>query len=459
MESLDNLLSHNRQNRISIHCIGDSMIDEYYPVDVKRISPEFPMPIMHSNTEECIDRPGGVANVAYQFKHFNVEAQLICFSDHLSTLVFRKHKLKFSPCTNVAVHVPRKRRFLDNFIQVKRWDIESPNYGLPEKEYKDAIKDSLETTEAIPLPDVAIFSDYGKGFFTKESCQAWMKRYAKCKTVVDPKNSPLSWWKGCTVFKPNKKEATELTGETDWRKQCDVIVAKTHCKAVVITLSGEGLVGWTEENGYFEYNPQYKIVPESVIGAGDAFVAFLSLSIAHGFSVEDASQLAYEAGSIYVQNKMNRPIVPAELSKTRCIQPEDLVGRDFKLVFTNGCFDILHRGHLNTLRFAKAKGEKLVVALNSDASVKRLKGESRPINPLEDRMALMAAIKEVDFVISFDEDTPYEVIKRCKPDVLVKGADYQIATIVGSDIVPETYVCPLVEGCSTTKIINRQKNQ
>ena len=127
--------------------------------------------------------------------------------------------------------------------------------------------------------------------------------------------------------------------------------------------------------------------------------------------------------------------------------------RDFHLAFTNGCFDILHEGHLNTLRFAKSKGDKLVVALNSDASIKRLKGEGRPIKPLDQRMAVMAALDMVDFVVSFDEDTPQQVIEKIRPDALIKGADWETGAIVGSDIVPEVYRAPILEGLSTTRFV------
>lgn len=455
MELLNEFLKRNRSKKISIHCVGDAMIDEYYSVQVNRISPEFPMPMMHSPNENCNRCPGGVANVAHQLRNFNVDARLISFADLNATHVFRSHNILYSPCTNVSLTIPRKKRWLDDGVQVNRWDVEAIDCGMSVNNYADALKDSLEMTTDYEKPDVAILSDYGKGFLPDQQRTQWIRRYKDSITIVDPKNKPILSWKGCTVFKPNKKEALELSGLSDWKSQCDFFVKTLKCKAVVITHGAEGIVGWSEDCSYFSYLPGYKKTPESVVGAGDCFVAFLGLAMAHCFTTEQAATIACEAGAIYVRGKMNRPIVPAELSKDRCVEPEDLLRRDFKLVFTNGCFDLIHRGHLQTLSFAKSRGEKLVVALNSDESVRRLKGEDRPIKNITERMAVMAELKDVDFVMSFEEDTPLEIIKRCKPDVLVKGSDYELTKIVGADIVPEVYQSPMIEGLSTTGLLTR----
>jgi len=189
---------------------------------------------------------------------------------------------------------------------------------------------------------------------------------------------------------------------------------------------------------------------ESVIGAGDCFAAVFGMAVGHGFTVAESAEIAWNAGAVYVQRKMNRPIIPAEVSWDGIVEPDDLLDRDFKLVFTNGCFDILHKGHLQTLRFAKEKGDKLVVALNTDESVRRLKGEDRPVKPLEQRMAVVAALDCVDFVVSFSENTPLELIQKIRPEVLVKGADYRPEEIVGADVVPELFRAPIIDGLSTS---------
>jgi len=453
MNLLNQYLKKQRNQKLNIHCVGDAMIDEYYHVSVNRISPEFPVPIMHSEKEEAVRKPGGVANVAHQFRHLNVNARLICFSDTEATVVFREHNLNFTPCITGRSIIPRKKRFLDNGIQVKRWDIEQKSYGLSDPISQRG--DALEFTENFETPVVAILSDYDKGFFDPDRAPQWIDRYKESITVVDPKHGPVEQWIGCTVFKPNSKEAQDLSGLTDPVEQCKFFEKVLGCKSVIITQGGSGFIGITEGK-VFEYRPESCCsLPESVIGAGDCFSAFLAHALGLGFSAEESAQIAFEAGAIYVTNRMNRPIVPAELAKDKLVSPEDLAHRDFKLVFTNGCFDIIHRGHLQTLRFAKSKGDKLVVALNSDDSVRRLKGEDRPVKLLVEREAVMAAFDMVDFVVSFEEDTPYEAVKACKPDVLVKGSDYDVDNIVGADLVGEVCRSPLVEGLSTTGLLTR----
>jgi D-beta-D-heptose 7-phosphate kinase/D-beta-D-heptose 1-phosphate adenosyltransferase len=233
------------------------------------------------------------------------------------------------------------------------------------------------------------------------------------------------------------------------------------CEGVVITQSGNGVVGKQED--YFEIRPREVLHrPESVIGAGDCFISFITMAMARGFSLEDASKIAFAAGTFYVQRKHNSPISPAELLSVGKIKfvknPSILKKRNFKLVVTNGCFDILHAGHLQTFNFAKSKGDKLCVAINTDSSVSRIKGLSRPVISLENRIKMIEALDVVDYVVCFDEDTPYDLYKNISPDVLVKGGDYEEKYVVGKDLVKELYICPLVEGLSTSKLVAKIKN-
>jgi D-beta-D-heptose 7-phosphate kinase/D-beta-D-heptose 1-phosphate adenosyltransferase len=297
-----------------------------------------------------------------------------------------------------------------------------------------------------------IFSDYNKGFFGGTEGFHPPSLYPNSKTIVDPKCGPIKKWKGCTVFKPNAKEAAELSGKTFWKEQAKFFQHELECEAVVITASGDRVSGvWKDQ--FFCYTPTKRVDVTSSVGAGDCFCAFFAMCIGHGFGIPEAAEIAYNAGSVYVQHNMNRPVCPAELIEDSIVVPEDLKNRDFNLVFTNGCFDVLHKGHLETLKFAKSKGDKLVVAVNSDASVRRLKGDSRPVVPLEHRMAVLANLKCVDFVVSFDEDTPLQVIKKIKPDVLVKGGDYEKEKIIGADLVEEVFTAPMIEGLSSTSIL------
>jgi len=449
MQLLKEFLQKNRERKLKIHCVGDAMIDEYYDVKVNRISPEFPMPIMWSSNNWPIRRPGGAANVAYQFRHFNVEPLLVCWCDDLGRSVFTDHQIRWSHAlASECCTLPVKKRFLDNGVQVVRHDIETPLCGLDEHVVDFATTQITTIIQKTFRPDVAILSDYNKGFFSSEEYRV-LDYYRDVTTIVDPKKGPLSKWKGCTIFKLNDKEALELSGRTNWKEQAKQLQNELECEAVVITFGGDRVSGvWNGD--FFNFKPEHSVVVESVVGAGDCFAAFFSMAIGHGFCVPEAAEIAWYAGSNYVKNRRNRPIVPAELDPTGVVDPADLENRDFKLVFTNGCFDLLHEGHIKTLEFAKSKGDKLVVAINSDDSVKRLKGENRPIKSLDQRMAVMSAMKAVDFVVSFDEDTPLELIKRIKPDVLVKGQDYKESEIVGADLVSEVYRAPIIKGLSTS---------
>lgn len=447
---LTRFLRRNQQRKLSVHCLGDAMVDEYFNVKVNRISPEFPMSIMWSSKAAPTRRPGGAANVSYQFKHFNVETQLFCFWDSYAVKVFKEHGISVDCAWGSQCCLPIKRRFMEGVVQIIRHDIESEWCGFTRSQITENIDKFRPVIADKDKPDIAIFSDYDKGFFAGES--SLLDLYDGVTTIVDPKKGPLEKWVGCTIFKPNAKEAADLSGCSNWRDQSSFFKDKLGCEAVVITFGGEKVVGmWHDE--FFEYRPNRPVHVESVIGAGDCFASMFALAVGHGFTISESAEIAWNSGAVYVQRNMNSPIIPAEVSLDGIVDPEDLASRDFKLVFANGCFDLLHDGHLQTLEFAKSKGKKLVVALNSDDCIKRLKGEDRPIKPLEQRMAVMSALKMVDFVVSFDEDTPLEVIKRIKPDVLVKGADWQTGNIVGADIVPEIYRVPIVEGLSTTRFL------
>ncbi len=441
-------------HKLQINVIGDAMIDEYYQVDVSRISPEFPIPVYQSRSEEPTSGyiPGGAANVARQFEHFNVDVELVSLVSPLSKNIYNGFGISTNNSKLVdSLAVPVKKRIYSDDIPLVRWDFEQENYGL--EDIKKHLFDLV-----IPPSDFNIFSDYSKGVFNVP----WFRKFIKnSPSIVDPKRNFIDFWEDCTIFKPNSIEAKNLSDKKNWQDQSDFFMDALRCEGVVITQSADGVVGKQED--YFEVRPDRdKIKPESVIGAGDCFVSFLAMALARGFSLLDASKIAFAAGSFYVRRKHNKPISPAELlliANQKFIEnPEILKNRNFKLVFTNGCFDILHSGHLSTLEFAKAKGDKLVVALNSDKSIKRIKGNGRPIIDETNRIKMLESLEIVDFVVLFDEDTPYETIKKICPDVLVKGSDYHNKEVVGRDLAKETCLAPIVSGLSTTKIITKIRN-
>lgn len=448
MNLFTEFLKRNKQKKITVGVVGDAMVDEYYYVKVKKISPEFPIPVMLSpNSLPAYSLPGGAANVAYQFKNFNVDTYLISVTDHEADRVFRQHGIHTRFCGNLSRNIPRKKRFYSDDFPTYRWDVEEPytSYDVwPE------IRKALGESEI--FFDVLIFSDYDKGFFNEQVINYFNSFYNARYKIVDPKKN-LTRWYGYDLIKPNYSEACALTGEQELRRQYDLIKKGTNAKEVMITLGGKGVYSKN-----FEYKPkEVNESPNSVIGAGDCFMAFTAMAMAHDFMPFETAEIAFEMGALYVQEKHNSPITIQKILKkfapeqAKYISPD--LPRDYSLCFTNGCFDVLHRGHIETLKFAKSKAEKLVVAVNTDESVSKLK-PGRPINTLANRMAVLANLECVDYVVPFDEDTPYELIKKLKPDVLVKGAEYDPASIVGADIVDKVFVAPMIPDLSTTKIVS-----
>jgi D-beta-D-heptose 7-phosphate kinase/D-beta-D-heptose 1-phosphate adenosyltransferase len=266
---------------------------------------------------------------------------------------------------------------------------------------------------------------------------------------------PASKWYGCTIFKPNYKEAILMTGTKDWKKQCDILMKETNCKVCIITNEGKGVYYKTYDE-YGEYVPKNTINVQSVVGAGDCFISFISICQSLNLSIKESIEIAFFASSIYVQKLNGYAIDLNDLKKHHDNCNAKIVNSDFEfnsndLVFTNGCFDAgLTPAHIECLKFAKKQGEKLVVALNSDNSVKRLKGEKRPIYSLEDRMKIVSSLEFVDYVTWFEEDTPLEIIKKIKPKKIVKGGDYHPEDVVGKEYA-EVIIFNFQECVSTTE--------
>lgn len=432
-QTIDQFIRADLAKTCTVSVVGDVMIDEYYEVSVDRVSPEFPIKIMKSRHDRCNRVPGGAANVAMQFTKFNAKIYLTGITSQIMSMLPRRIQ-NHSP-VDCGLPIPVKKRFYQGDFPVARWDVEEKFYGMGSDHIGFKFTD-FELKES----DVTVFSDYDKGLFHS----GWQKKFLSDRiSIVDPKGD-LSRWHGCTILKPNSVEAKQLTGESDWKLQAEKLRTIVGCRDVVITQGENGVVGLTPE-GYFDYKPCHSSTANSVIGAGDCFIAFLAMGIAHGMTTSEAASVAFEAGAIYVQSKHNRPLKPAELLSRRSGE---------RVVFTNGCFDILHAGHIATLEFAKNQGDILVVGLNSDESVKRLKGERRPVNKLEDRVKVLSAMKCVDCVIPFDADTPLDLIKYVRPDVVVKGGDYKPEDVVGNELA-EVVIAPVVGGLSTTGLINK----
>ena len=455
MNIIKKFLEKNANSKICINVIGDPIIDEYYDVSVNRISPEFPIPVYKSVNENSVSGivPGGAANVAFQFKHFNVNLELICLLSSLSQIIYDSRGIKTNYSKIVGnMSIPTKKRIYSQNIPLCRWDLERENFGL------DDIKKHLLDLN-IPDSDINIFSDYNKGMFS----YPWFRKFFKnSKSIVDPKNNNIDLWQDCTIFKPNSIEAKQFSDRKNWHDQIDYFMNSLRCDSVVITQGGQGVVA--KELDYFEYKSKNSFSdPRSVIGAGDCFCSFLAMAVARGFNLQEACEIAFEAGAIYVKRDLNKPVSPAELwlaTGSKIVTcPEILANRNFKLSFTNGCFDLLHGGHLSSLKYASQQGEKLCVAINSDESVKKIKGENRPIMQLHDRLSILENLEFVDYIIVFDDETPIEIIKSIEPDVIVKGAEYENKAVIGREFCKEVRFAPTYGNMSTTNIIAKIKFQ
>ncbi|WP_297193293.1 D-glycero-beta-D-manno-heptose-7-phosphate kinase [uncultured Campylobacter sp.] len=448
--------------------IGDLMIDNYIYCDCNRASPEAPVLVMNSKKQE--QRLGGAANVYANLKALgaNVSALSVVGDDENGK--FLKKELNGKILLEKGRISSLKTRILSQAQQILRLDNETVKDTKLENELLDEFYNLVKDSEAI------ILSDYGKGVLTDKVCKNVIKKANELKipVLVDPKGKDYSKYKGASLLTPNKKEALEalkfsdLNGE-NLEKALIKLKKDFSLKYSMITLS---------EDGIAFLDDKVHIIPTKarevfdVTGAGDSVISILAFCMALNLPMIKACELANKAAAVVVSKLGSATVSFEEIRKFERANFEDKIKNKEELasilknrkniVFTNGCFDILHFGHIQYLEKARTLGDLLVVGLNSDKSVKKLKGDKRPINSQFHRACLLASLYFVDFVVIFDEDTPYELIKALKPDILVKGADYTGKEVVGSDLVKKVELIKFEDGFSTTslinKIINNDKN-
>lgn len=465
----------NRIKAKKVLVVGDIMLDTYHIGDVKRISPEAPVPVVR--VHRTYNVLGGAANVARNLLGLECVPYVIGLigEDHNGETMRQMFEALHVETRLFHTSFPTitKTRVLGNNQQVVRLDFETENsYLTPEIEQELM----LAVRQAIPEVDLVVISDYGKGVCSPTVCQSIITdsiRQGK-RVIVDPKGTDWEKYRSSTVITPNLKELSAVSG-TEVRNEDEMIhdvalrvLGKFNLASLLVTRSEKGM-SYIDKAGSRDIPTEAKEVYD-VSGAGDTVVATLAAALAAGIPMRDAIFLANKAAGVVVGKMGTSPILFEELQQEvqsgrmehKVISRSQLADvvkslrtQNKRIVFTNGCFDILHKGHVVYLEKARRLGDALILGLNSDSSVRRLKGESRPVNDESARATVLAALEMVDYVVVFDEDTPLNVIKVVAPDVLVKGGDYAIENIVGREYASETVTISFVEGYSTTQTISR----
>lgn len=452
--------------------VGDLMIDHYIWGSCDRISPEAPVQVVNIKNET--KRLGGCGNVVSNLIALGAEVGVISVvgDDELGGEILKLLKDRGAQAELVIAQKGRKSsqksRVMVTHQQVLRLDTESTS----DIDCADEIVGKFQGI--LDGYDIVLLSDYGKGvlsdYLTKQIISI-TKNSAKM-VLVDPKGKDYSKYKGATLLTPNKKEASEALGfviDSDEKLELALKTMKMNYELEysLITLSEDGIGLLAQKMVKF---PALAKEVFDVTGAGDSVLATLGYCLASKMSIEDAIDNANLAAAVVVGKVGSADASWGEIEslkskkigfERKLVKLDELlkVDRSGKsLVFTNGCFDILHFGHISYLQKAKMLGDILVVGLNSDSSVRGLKGDSRPVNTQFDRAAMLCAMEFVDFVVIFDDDTPYEMIKAIGPDVLVKGADYEGKVVVGSEFAKRVELIEFVEGKSTTNIIEKIRN-
>ncbi len=459
--------------------VGDLMLDTYHVGVVKRISPEAPVPVVRVNRSYSV--LGGAANVARNLLGLGAVPSVVGVvgddeSGRMLSAMFED--LSIDVCLELSPNPTiTKTRVVGNDQQVVRIDFERDNAELP----LDVESRIIESVGVMMRGvDIVVISDYGKGMCSPQVCHAIIEMAISLekKVVVDPKGTEWNKYRNATVVTPNIKELSDVSNvelpneDNPIHLAAQTVVESFGLGSILVTRSEKGM-------SYISCCEQIDIPTEArevfdVSGAGDTVVATLAAALAANISIQDSIYLANKAAGVVVAKMGTTPIQFDELleevhhSDTQsCILhsselPElvkHLRTQGRRVVFTNGCFDILHRGHVSYLSRAKQLGDVLILGLNSDASVRRLKGESRPINDEFSRAMVMSALKSVDYVVVFEEDTPLNIIEVVRPDVLVKGGDYAIEDIVGREFAKQTTTISFVDGFSTSATLEKMNSK
>ncbi len=469
---MDNLNTLFTAARVLV--VGDVMLDRYWHGETQRISPEAPVPIVRI-IDDGDERPGGAANVALNIRSLGAAVSLVGLTgrDHaaqtLKSLLgehgIDNHLLE-QPGTQTIV----KLRVLSQHQQLIRLDFED---SRPVVDW-DGIRSRV--VHALPEAQAVVLSDYAKGCLVEPAALIALARKAGRPVIVDPKGVDFSRYRGATVITPNLKEFEAVVGicedEAAIERRARDLCARHQFEAVLVTRGEHGMTLVPARREAVTLSARTRDVYD-VTGAGDTVCAVLAAALAAGTDLSQATRLANTAAGIVVGKLGAATVTIPELEdelhgrtggRFGVLNEAELLGevraarqRGERIVMTNGCFDILHAGHVQYLAKARERGDRLLVAVNDDHSVRRLKGEGRPVNPLAERMQVLAALSAVDWVVPFAEDTPERLIGGVLPDVLVKGGDYRPEDVAGGDCVRahggEVVILDYIPGCSTSGII------
>ncbi|CAM4444615.1 MAG: Bifunctional protein HldE [Legionellaceae bacterium] len=458
--------------------MGDVMLDRYWHGSTTRVSPEAPVPVVHIQQEE--NRPGGAGNVALNIATLGAHVSLLGMIGDDEAGSVLEQKLRDA---NIDCHFEKlkelptitKLRILSQHQQLIRLDFEETNLTqLP-------LHLPLEYSSILSQAHILVLSDYAKGTLRNIPEIIKQAKIMNIPVIVDPKGTDFTKYDGATLLTPNKKEFEAIVGpcltEKELIEKAHELIHSLNLKALLVTQGEKGMtLIELDKPGFHLPACQHEVY--DVTGAGDTVIATLAASLAAGETLVNAVKLANIAAGISVSKLGTTSVNLSELRRNiwqtnifeDCIMTEEqllIAIQDAKahgecIVMTNGCFDILHAGHVTYLDQAKRLGDRLIVAINTDESIRQLKGNERPINSLSHRMTVLAGLNAVDWVIPFNENTPERLLALIKPDILVKGGDYTIKEVIGHEIVfeygGEVNVLKHIEGCSTTRIIEKMKN-
>jgi D-beta-D-heptose 7-phosphate kinase/D-beta-D-heptose 1-phosphate adenosyltransferase len=459
----------------SVLVVGDVMLDRYWFGDAGRISPEAPVPVVR--VKQIDDRPGGAGNVALNIAALGAKVTLIGLTGNDEAARILSEQLVATGVNSQIQHIDNiptitKLRVLSRHQQLIRLDFEEKFPAFNPESLLNAFKKELTNANLV------ILSDYNKGTLADPQAFIQLAKQAGIPVLVDPKGADFSIYRGADVITPNLKEFESIAGpctnEHDIVSKGQAFLQSHSIGALLLTRGEQGMTLIQQDQEEYHL-PAHAREVFDVTGAGDTVIAALGAAMAAKSSLPNAMALANLAASLVVAKlgaaTVSAPELQVAISSSlitsgSILNDEQLLLavndariKGKKIVFTNGCFDIIHAGHITYMQQAKQLGDVLIVAINDDASLTRLKGPGRPINNVEQRMAVLAGLGVVDWVVSYADDTPKRLLKMLQPDVLVKGGDYAVDEVAGSEIVHayggHVRVLGMTKGISTTAIIDR----